>query len=176
LRALPTGLRHLKYARARNTFWSSRSSYGNDAAKALLSEGGARWRSFFFSISQGGRRSHSAWFNKKSMKTKLLQICAVLLTLGILLANGCATSGGGEYTLKQTSFDVETAMQAYRNASTAGSLTLAEQQNVNAAYSAYKPAFDQAVAQAKGDLTTASPANVKQLANNLLSIINAIPQ
>jgi hypothetical protein len=112
------------------------------------------------------------------MKTRLLLICSILTTLSVLFLGGCATGAGGSgaYTLKQTSYDVETAMQTYRNANIAGSLTLAEQQNVTSAYNAYKAAFNNAVAEAGSDLTMAAPPNVKQLANNLLSIINAIPE
>lgn len=111
------------------------------------------------------------------MKTRFLTLLAAILTLIATFGSGCATGGGGgALTLKQISYDVETAMQAYRNADVAGSLTLAERQNVNAAYSTYRKAFDEAAAQVRGNLQTTAPANVTQTANNLISIINAIPE
>jgi len=101
----------------------------------------------------------------------------VLLALATLcLYNGCAsTSGSGGYQLKQTRNDVDWAMTRYHNRLAFGFISLGEQEQVTAAYKAYQTAFNEAVRQAHSDYTSPTPDNVKQLANQLLSILGSIP-
>ncbi|HXI73000.1 MAG TPA: hypothetical protein VNN22_21885 [Verrucomicrobiae bacterium] len=108
------------------------------------------------------------------MKTKLQRICIVLLALAALgIINGCATTD--YYRLKQTRMDVDFAMTRYNNQVTFGNIAPSFQTQVNAAYQAYKTAFDAAVQQAHSNYDAPTPDNVKQLANQLLSILSAIP-
>ncbi|MFO1514221.1 MAG: hypothetical protein U1F83_15130 [Verrucomicrobiota bacterium] len=90
------------------------------------------------------------------------------------LINGCASTGGG-YQLKQTRNDVDWAMTRYHNRLTFGFLTPQEQQRVSDAYKAYQSAFNAAVKQVNGNYNTPTPANVKQLADQLFSILDSIP-
>jgi hypothetical protein len=94
----------------------------------------------------------------------------------ICLVGGCAsTPGSAGYQLKQTRDDVDWAMVRYHNRLSFGFITTAEQDQVTAAYKAYQTAFNEAARQAHLDYTTPTPANVKQLANQLLSLLGSIP-
>jgi hypothetical protein len=109
------------------------------------------------------------------MKRNLLSAGAILIALAALLCNsGCATTSGG-YQLKQTRDDVDWAMTRFNNRSTFGFITPQEQQQVSAAYKSYQTAFNEAAKQARGNYSTPTPANVKQLADQLLSVLAAIP-
>ena len=66
-------------------------------------------------------------------------------------------------------------MTRYRNAVTAGAVTLGEQQQVNEAYNNYQKAFDDAVQASHSDYEAAAPANVKALANQVIEALAAIP-
>ena len=108
------------------------------------------------------------------MKTKLHCIGIVLLalvTLGIF--NGCATTD--YYRLKQTRMDVDFAMSRYNNRVTFGTIAPSFQAQVTSAYEAYKTAFDTAVQQAHSNYDAPTPDNVKQLADQLLDDLSAIP-
>jgi hypothetical protein len=100
-----------------------------------------------------------------------------LLTLATLcVVSGCATTpGGGSYQLKQTRDSVDWAMVRYHNRQSFGFLTTGEQDQVGAAYKAYQAAFNEAVRQAHSDYNAPTPDNVKQLANQLLSLLSSIP-
>ena len=106
--------------------------------------------------------------NKKSLTT-----CALLLIL-ITLVAGCASMGGA-YKLKQTRQDVDWAMVRYHNRQAFGYLTPQEQQSVSDAYKAYQNAFNAAFKQANGNYNAPTPANVSQLADQLLSTLDSIP-
>jgi len=82
---------------------------------------------------------------------------------------------GGPYKLKQTRQDVDWAMVRYHNRQSFGFLTTQEQQSVTDAYKAYQTAFNAAIKQVNGDYNSPTPANVKQLANQLLSTLDSIP-
>ena len=111
------------------------------------------------------------------MNTRIRHSCLALLTLATLcLAGGCATTpGNGSYQLKQTRDNVDWAMVRYHNRQSFGFLTSGEQDQVTAAYKAYQTAFNEAVRQAHSDYTAQTPDNVKQLANQLLSLLGSIP-
>jgi len=100
-----------------------------------------------------------------------------LSLLAILLLSGCASmqSGSGQPTLKQTQLCVDWPMTRYRNAVAAGAVTLGEQQQVNAAYASYQSAFAAAVQAAHSNYDTTTPDNVQQLADQVVSIVSAIP-
>jgi len=100
-----------------------------------------------------------------------MKIAYALITFSLLLA-GCAT---GPPTLKQIRMDVDWPMTRYRNAVTAGAVTLGEQQQVNEAYNNYQKAFDNAVQAAHSNYEAPAPANVKALANQVTEAIAAIP-
>jgi hypothetical protein len=108
------------------------------------------------------------------MKTKAKKFCGILLTLAALgVISGCATTD--YYRLKQTRNDIDFAMNHYRNEVSFGHIAPAFQPQVNAAYDAYKTAFDAAVQQAHSNYDAPTPDNVKQLADQLLSILGSIP-
>jgi hypothetical protein len=108
------------------------------------------------------------------MKKKALSVVAALLTVATLIS-GCATAGGGSYQMKQTRQDVDWAMVHYHNRQAFGLLTPQEEQGVAEAFKAYQSAFDAAAKAVNGNYETPTPANVKQLADQLLSILSSIP-
>ncbi len=83
--------------------------------------------------------------------------------------------GGGSYQLKQTRNDVDWAMTRYHNRLAFGFLTSQERERVSEAYKSYQTAFNAAVKQVNGDYTTPTPANVKQMAEQLFAILDSIP-
>jgi len=97
------------------------------------------------------------------------------LTLILMMLPGCASSSGsGGYPLKLTQMNVDWKMTAYREAVTAGNLTTGQQQHINAAYQAYQAAFQQALTAANGNLESPAPANVRQLATELIGMIDSM--
>jgi hypothetical protein len=54
-------------------------------------------------------------------------------------------------------------------------LTLGERERGNAAYSAYKTAFDEALRAANGNSKESTPEHVKALANEAIRVLSAIP-
>jgi hypothetical protein len=113
----------------------------------------------------------------KSMHTSIQRFWAVLFVFATLcLFSGCAsTAGGGSYQLKQTRNDVDWGMTRYHNRLSFGFITPSQQDQVTTAYKAYQTAFNEAVQQAHSDYSTPTPDNVKQLADQLLSILGSIP-
>jgi hypothetical protein len=110
-----------------------------------------------------------------SRKTQYLASFLVAV-VGLWLVAGCAsTGGGGSYQLKQTRDDVDWGMVRYHNRLSFGFITSGEQDQVNAAYKAYQTAFNQAAAEAHFNYTAPTPDNVKQLANQLTTILGSIP-
>ena len=107
------------------------------------------------------------------MKT-LPFLTPVTALLTVTLLTGCA-SMSGPYKLKQTRQDVDWAMVRYHNRQAFGFLTQQEQQSVSDAYKAYQGAFNAALKQANGNLTSPTPAGVKQLADQLFSLLDSIP-
>ena len=110
------------------------------------------------------------------MKQRTLSACVLFLALATFMS-GCAATGGGGggYQLKQTRNDVDWAMTRYHNRLAFGFLTPHERQRVSDAYQAYQSAFNEAAKQQNGNFNTPTPANVKQLADQLLSILDSIP-
>jgi hypothetical protein len=106
------------------------------------------------------------------MKITPKQICAMLLAL-VMFLTGCATTD--YYRLKQTRNDMDFAMTRYRNQVSFGNITPGFQSQVNSAYQSYKTAFDEAVQQAHSDYDAPTPNNVKELADQLLSVLGSIP-
>jgi hypothetical protein len=103
-------------------------------------------------------------------------MCIMLLTMA-LLASGCAStqSHGGYPTLKQTQLNVEPLMTRYHNAIAAGSVTLAERKQIDSAYAQYQSAFASALAAAGNNNEAPAPDRVKQLANQLIGELDALP-
>jgi hypothetical protein len=111
------------------------------------------------------------------MKTLLSRTCFLFLGLALtlIILPGCASSsGGGGYPLKLTRMNVDWKMTAYREAVIAGNLTAGQQQRINAAYEAYQTAFQQALTAANGNLESPAPANVRQLATELIGLIDSM--
>jgi len=102
---------------------------------------------------------------------------AIVFAVAIVCCiGGCASTSGGEATqLKQTRQRVDGVMVRYHNRTAFGFITYEEKQQVEAAYKAYQTAFNQAVQQAHSDFTAPTPDNVKQLADRLYSLLDAIP-
>ena len=111
------------------------------------------------------------------MHARIRCICSALLVLGVLcLVGGCTSMpSGSSYQLKQTRDDVDWAMVRYHNRLSFGFISTGEQEQVTAAYKAYQTAFNQAARETYSDYTAPTPDNVKQLANQLLSIFGSIP-
>ena len=65
-------------------------------------------------------------------------------------------------------------MTRYRNVSAFGGLTTAEKQRAESAYSSYQSAFNQALQAAHGDYNAPTPENVKEEANELITVLAAI--
>jgi hypothetical protein len=108
------------------------------------------------------------------MKTQIKRVGAILSTLvALCVISGCATSD--VYRLKQTRNDIDSAMTRYRNKVSFGTIAPAYQPQVDQAYQAYKSAFDAAVQQAHGNYDAPTPDNVKQLADQLLLTLSAVP-
>jgi hypothetical protein len=110
------------------------------------------------------------------MKTLFSRACFLLLGITLMLAmlTGCASTAGGGYPLKLTQMNVDWKMTAYREAVTAGNLTTGQQERVTAAYQAYQTAFQQALAAANGNLESPAPDNVRQLATELIGMIDSL--
>lgn len=112
----------------------------------------------------------------KIMKQRTLTVCTLLFTLAALMSGCTSTSGGsGGYQLKQTRQDIDWAMVRYNNRAAFGFLTPQEKQRVSDAYKAYQTAFNAAAKQVNGNYNTPTPVNVKQLADQLTSILDSIP-
>jgi hypothetical protein len=114
------------------------------------------------------------------MKTKTCHIVLLVLSLVIAaFASGCASGGSGPKgaypTLRNTEVNVDWPMTRYNNAVTAGRVTLGMQQEVNQAYTAYKQAFDAALAAANNNRDAHTPDNVQALANQLLTTLGGVP-
>jgi hypothetical protein len=108
------------------------------------------------------------------MKTNIRQIGMTILTLAALcFIAGCATTGC--YRLGQTRDDIDWKMTRYRNEVAFGGIGPSFQPQVDAAYQAYKTAFDAALQQANNNYDAPTPANVTQLADQLLSVLGSIP-
>jgi len=96
------------------------------------------------------------------------------LTLVLLMAGCASTSGGGGYSFKLTKMNVDWKMVAYQQGMTQGDVTTAEQQQVSAANAAFQASFQQALAEANGNLDAPAPANVRQLATQLIGLIDSV--
>jgi hypothetical protein len=118
----------------------------------------------------------SSFTDLRIMKATFHRICFPLvgLTLILMMLPGCASSSGGGYPLKLTRMNVDWKMTAYREAVVAGNLTTGQQERVNAAYQAYQTAFQQALTAANGNLESPAPANVRQLATELIGMIDSL--
>jgi len=108
------------------------------------------------------------------MKIRFQNFCAIVLALaGFCIINGCATTGPSR--LKQTRHDITFAMTRYHNEVAFGRIAPAFQPDVNAAYDAYRTAFDAAVQQANSNYDAPTPDNVKHLADRLLTLLGSVP-
>jgi hypothetical protein len=109
------------------------------------------------------------------MRKSILRFGWLTLALAVaLLVNGCASMNSAP-TLKLTRMNVDWPMAGYRDAVSAGRVTLGEQQAVNSAYAQYKAAFDAALQAASGNDKAHTPANVQQLADQVIQAVHAIP-
>ena len=97
----------------------------------------------------------------------------VLIQATLCLLNGCATTD--YYRLKQTHDDIDWKMTRYRNEVAFNAIPAGFEAPVNAAYQAYQTAFDAALKQAGNNDNAPTPANVTQLADQLLLTLSAIP-
>ncbi len=97
----------------------------------------------------------------------------VLILAALCFINGCATTN--YYRLKQTRDDIDWKMTRYRNEVAFGAIGPSFQPQVNAAYQAYQTAFDAALKQANNNYDAPTPANVTQLADQLLLTLSAVP-
>ncbi len=93
---------------------------------------------------------------------------AILPLLMALLLSGCASIWSQPYPkLRDTNVHVSWMMTDYRNMVVAGLVTLGEREQVNAAYTEYKAAFDEALQAAHNVYHAPTPENVKALAKEL---------
>ena len=106
---------------------------------------------------------------------KTSSLLAVLTIGTAFMLSGCASMQSGNYpTLKQTDINVYWPWYRVKNASYFGKLTLAERERVDQVYSAYKTAWNQALQAAGGNEKAPTPDNVKELANQVISVTSAI--
>lgn len=98
-----------------------------------------------------------------------LAVAAILPTIA-----GCTTTSGGGYSFRLTQMNVDWKMTAYREAVAAGNVTAGQEQKVSAAYQAFQTAFQQAAVQANGNLEAPAPPNVRQLATELIGLIDSL--
>src|SRR5207302_459049 len=101
-------------------------------------------------------------------------LAVALLTAVPITQSGCSTTAQqAEYrTLKAVALTVDTALKAYADAVVAGKVDAATQAKALDAKARYADAFTAAVAAAKSSMSPA-PMNVQQLADSLVTIINA---
>lgn len=101
-------------------------------------------------------------------------LAVALLTAVPITQSGCSTTAQqAEYrTLKAVALTVDDALKAYADAVVAGKVDAATQAKATDAKARYADAFTAAVAAAKSS-TSPAPANVQQLADSLVTIINA---
>ena len=83
--------------------------------------------------------------------------------------------GGGYPRLKDSDIHVSWPMTHYRNMLVAGRVSLGEREQVKAAYSKYKAAFDEALQAAHGNYDAPTAENVKALAYEIIRILSAMP-
>ena len=108
------------------------------------------------------------------MKIKSRPPGLIVLTLAALcFIGGCSTTD--YYRLGQTRNDIDWKMTWYRNEVAFGAIAPSFQPQVDAAYQAYKSAFDVALKHSNNNYDAPTPSNVKQLADQLLSTLAAIP-
>ena len=101
---------------------------------------------------------------------------AILLLILALLLSGCASIWSQPYPkLKDTDVHVSWLMTQYRNAVYSGRVTLGEREQVNAAYTEYKAAFDEAFQAAQNNYDAPTPENVKALANEVIRVLSSLP-
>lgn len=106
------------------------------------------------------------------MKPKVLALGIIVLVMAAI-CSGCATAD--YYRLGQTRDDIDWKMTRYRNEVAFGGIGPSFQPQVNAAYEAYKAAFDEALKQANNNYKAPTPTNVTQLADQLLLVLSSIP-
>ena len=102
-------------------------------------------------------------------------LLAYALSLLAASLSGCATQTNAYPTLKQTNIRVSWEMTRFRNAAVFGRLTLGERERGNAAYSAYRSAFDEALHAANNNDNAPTPENVKALANEAIRVLSTMP-
>jgi len=103
-------------------------------------------------------------------------LLAYILTVLTILPLGCATQSSTYPTLKKINIRVSWEMTRFRNVATWGRLTLGERERGNAAYSAYKSAFDEALQAANNNSDAPAPENVKTLANEAIRVLSTMPK
>jgi hypothetical protein len=109
------------------------------------------------------------------VKAQWCILTAGALVLLTMLA-GCASKDSGNYaTLKQTDSHVSWEMTRFRNAEIWGHLTADEKERGNAAYTASKKAFAEAVRAANGNKHAPTPENVEALANEAIRVLSTLP-
>ena len=110
------------------------------------------------------------------MKEPVSGFGAILSLLLALLLSGCASVwSGNSPTLKDTDDDMSSSMAGFRIAVSAGSATVGEREKVNAAYTKYKAAFDEALHDAQNNENAPTPKDVKTLANEVVRVLSSTP-
>jgi hypothetical protein len=110
------------------------------------------------------------------MKGSGTSLGLILSLFAALLMSGCASGwSGNNPTLKQTDLNVSWPMTRYRNEVIAGRVTLGEREQVEAAYTKYKAAFDEALSAAHNNRDAPTPENVQAQANELMRMLSALP-
>ena len=97
----------------------------------------------------------------------------ILVLASLCFINGCTTTD--YYRLKQTRDDIDRKMTRYRNEVALGVIGPSYQPQVEAAYQAYRTAFDAALKQAHNNYDAPTPSNITQLADQLLLTLSAVP-
>jgi hypothetical protein len=120
----------------------------------------------------------------KLTNPKIQKLAPVVVSLMMLFISACTTNSGGSSspggssasrTLKETEIDVSWPMTRFHNAVPTGGVTPSEQAQVNDAYSRFKAAYSQALQAAHNNPNAPAPDNVKALATQVISAVQAIP-
>lgn len=88
-----------------------------------------------------------------------------------LLLGGCQNNVGGVKTLLTVAESVNSAMNVYGEMARAGALTEEQKTNVRTKHAKYQVAFNAAVALVAQDLSKLSPAEVANLAADVITLI-----
>lgn len=106
---------------------------------------------------------------KRTLLLALILCFAPVAT--VPLVTSCATSQTAYKTLAILATSVDTGMKAFAGAVSQNKVSVATQDKVRDAHGRYQKALQAAIAAARFDTSVAAPANVQNLANEVLNLV-----